>query len=258
MERLTNEQQVVTDRVIAEESAKREHLVVYLSGAHAYGFPSPDSDVDLKCIHIAPTEAIVGFNLPTMTFDRAEILDGVEMDYTSNELGAALRGILSGNGNFLERVLGDSIIGEPTPALLTLRPLAKAALSRNYHAHYRGFATSQMKELAAKPTVKKLLYVLRTAVTGTHLMTTGELETDLRKLGPLYHLGDIAPLIEAKRKGERVGASAELLDEWTPRLPKVFSALDRARDASVLPVAAPDEAVLALEKWMIAARRERF
>ena len=44
---LSPHQRAVGDRVIVEESAKREHLVVYLSGAHAYGFPSPDSDLDL-------------------------------------------------------------------------------------------------------------------------------------------------------------------------------------------------------------------
>src|ERR1700746_3370175 len=34
---LTSHQRVIGDRVIAEESTKREHLVIYLSGAHAYG-----------------------------------------------------------------------------------------------------------------------------------------------------------------------------------------------------------------------------
>ena len=43
---------------------------------------------------------------PPPTVDRAEIIDGVEIDYTSNELAHALAGILGGNGNFLERVLG--------------------------------------------------------------------------------------------------------------------------------------------------------
>ena len=53
--------------------------------------------------------------------------------------------------------------------------------------------------------------MLRTALTGTHLLTTGELETDLRTLAPVYGLGDIGPLVEAKRAGERASASAELL-----------------------------------------------
>jgi RNA repair pathway DNA polymerase beta family len=48
---LTEHQARVADRVLDEEATRREHLVVSLSGAHAYGFPSPDSDLDLKCVH---------------------------------------------------------------------------------------------------------------------------------------------------------------------------------------------------------------
>ena len=44
---LTNKQYAVMMRVLGEEQSRREHVVVYLSGAHAYGFPSPDSDLDL-------------------------------------------------------------------------------------------------------------------------------------------------------------------------------------------------------------------
>ena len=39
-------QRAAADRLLDEESAKRSHLVVSLSGAHAYGFPSPDSDLN--------------------------------------------------------------------------------------------------------------------------------------------------------------------------------------------------------------------
>lgn len=38
---LTAEQSAVMKRELDEEEARREHVVVYLSGAHAYGFPSP-------------------------------------------------------------------------------------------------------------------------------------------------------------------------------------------------------------------------
>lgn len=34
------------------------------------------------------------------------IIDGVEIDYSSNELRDVLFGILKGNGNYLERILG--------------------------------------------------------------------------------------------------------------------------------------------------------
>jgi predicted nucleotidyltransferase len=254
---LSAHQRAIGDRVIAEENAKREHLVVYLSGAHAYGFPSPDSDLDLKCIHVAPTAALVGFAPPTPTFDRAEVIEGVEIDYTSNELAHALGGVLGGNGNFLERVLGRTAL-ETSADLEALRPLAQAAVSRRYHRHYRGFAASQQKALEQTPTVKKLLYVLRTALTGIHLLRTGELETDLQLLAPKYDLGDIGPLIEAKRKGERVEANPALLAEWQPRLAAITSGIDRARDESPLPEEPTPGSIAALESWLVATRKARF
>src|SRR3954462_3807698 len=103
---LSLHQRAIGDRAIAEESAKREHLVVSLSGAHAYGFASPDSDLDLKAIHIAPTRALVGLGHAPSDANRMEVIEGVEIDYTSNELSGALRGMLKGNGNYLERILG--------------------------------------------------------------------------------------------------------------------------------------------------------
>src|SRR5690349_2056011 len=52
----------VARRWLVERERERRHLVIYLSGAHAYGFPSPDSDLDLKCVHIAPTAELVGLS----------------------------------------------------------------------------------------------------------------------------------------------------------------------------------------------------
>src|ERR1700739_3042238 len=95
---LSVEQKNVMARVLAEEEARREHVVVYLSGAHAYGFPSPDSDLDLKAVHVATTADLLGLSAPPPTFDRAEIIGGIEIDYTSSELAHALAGMLAGNG----------------------------------------------------------------------------------------------------------------------------------------------------------------
>lgn len=252
---LTPHQRAVAERVLAEESARREHVVVYLSGAHAYGFPSPDSDLDLKAIHIAPTRALLGFEPPVLTFDRAEVIDGVEIDYTSNELANVLSGVLQGNGNFLERVLGRTTF---TASLLLeeLRPLVRASLSRRVHKHYRGFASSQLRFLERDPIVKKVLYVLRTALTGTHLLRSGELETDLTRLLDEHGFADARELVVAKRAGERTAADPALLDAWRPRLATALGALDQALGKSVLPDEPPNAA--ALEAWLIEARRRRL
>ena len=252
---LTPAQRAVTGRVVDEEQARREHLVVYLSGAHAYGFPSPDSDLDLKAIHVADTAELLGFEAPAPTVDRAEIIDGVEVDYTSNELAHALAGILAGNGNFIERLLGRMT---PYASSLTeeLRPLVQRALSRRVHRHYGGFARNQLRFLEKEPTAKKLLYVLRTTLTGVHLLETGELEADLSVLMGDYGASDAATLIERKRAGERVGLEPALLEAWRPRIDALLARLDTARARSPLPEAPPNEDEL--RAWLLAVRRSRF
>jgi predicted nucleotidyltransferase len=255
MERVTDEQKAVMLRVLREEEARREHLVVYLSGAHAYGFPSPDSDLDLKAIHIANTADLVGFEVPAPTVDRAEVIDGVEIDYTSNELGPVLAGVLEGNGNFIERVLGRTI-PLASPLLEEARRIVRAALSRRVHRHYRGFAQNQVRGLERKPTAKKLLYVLRTALTGIHLLETGELEPDLSAIMNRYGIPDAAALIERKRAGERTGIDPTLLDGWRPRIETLFARLDLAQQNSPLPDEPrnPEE----VRAWLLRVRRSRF
>lgn len=254
-ELLTPAQRTIMDRVLDEESARREHVVIYLSGAHAYGFPSPDSDLDLKCMHVARTADLLGFDPVSPTADRAEIIDGVEIDYTSNELAHALSGILAGNGNFLERVLGRTALRESS-VLAELRPLARAALSRRVHRHYRGFASNQRGFLAKEPTAKKLLYVLRTACTGIHLLTTGELEADLTRMMDRYDLKGAAALVDRKKAGERVAVDPQLVEAWNPRLDALFARLDAARDASALPEDPPN--VREVRDWLLHVRRARF
>jgi hypothetical protein len=252
---LTQHQQKVMQRVLEEEQARREHVVVYLSGAHAYGFPSPDSDLDLKAIHVARTEDLLGLDTPVPTADRAEVIDGVEIDYTSNELSHALTGMLSGNGNFLERVLGRMSVLR-SPLLDELRALAQGSLSRRVHRHYRGFAKNQLHFLQVEPTAKKLLYVLRTTLTGIHLLETGALEPDLTQTMNAYGVADTAALIERKRAGERVGLDPELLDLWRPRIDALLARLDAARERSLLPEEPRNEREI--RQWLLHVRRSRF
>jgi predicted nucleotidyltransferase len=252
---LTEAQRTIMARILAEEEGRREHVVVYLSGAHAYGFPSPDSDLDLKAIHVAKTADLLGFEVPSPTVDRAEVLEGVEIDYTSNELAHALSGILGGNGNFLERVLG-RMVPYASTLLSELRPLAKRSLSRRVHRHYRGFALNQLRFAEKEPTAKKLLYVLRTALTGIHLLATGELEPDLTRLMDSYGLADAASLVERKRAGERVGLDPGLLETWRPRVHALFERLDASLERSPLPPDPPNESEL--REWLLAVRKSRL
>ena len=258
LDMLAPHQRPPAERALAIECEKRRHIVVYVSGAHAYGFPSPDSDVDLKCVHLMPTRRLVGLAAPKQAADRFEVIDGVDIDYTSNELGPVISGIIAGNGNYIERILGHCAAAD-SPELHELRPLVRAVLSRKVYRHYAGFARNQFS-LAFKDedvAAKKVLYVLRTALTGIHLMRTRALVTDVRELLDDYRdLGDARALIERKRVGERVTLLAATAERWRDRLAELLDRLDEARDQSLLPV--EPENVEPLGEWLLAVRQANW
>lgn len=249
---MTPEQQRVAERVVAEVGRDRQVLVLSLCGAHAYGFASIDSDLDLKGVWQAPTESLLGLRDAPGAIDRQEWIEGVEVDLTLNELTQVVRGLLKGNGNMLERVLDPAplLAGE---GLAELRELVVENLSKRSHAHYRGFAHSQKLAVdPVAPKAKKLLYVLRTCLTGTHLLETGEVIPDLVALAPIYGFDEVPELVEIKRSAE-LGV---LPDAWCERVPRLieraFARLDQAFEASSLPM--EPEAAGRLERWLIDRR----
>jgi predicted nucleotidyltransferase len=250
---LTAHQAQIASRVLAEEGARRRHVVVSLSGAHAYGFPSPDSDLDLKAVHSEPAARLLGLRPPSPHFDRMEVIEGVEVDYSSNEIGAVLSALLSGNGNYFERFLG-AISLEGASELDELRPLVRGALSKKIYRHYGGFARGQLREWEKSGfrSAKKLLYVLRTTLTGTHLLRTGEVVTDVTLLLDRYGFSEARELIDAKRRGERTELLPEISERWKLALGRSFEALDAALAASTLPDDPPNEHEL--DAWLVAFR----
>jgi predicted nucleotidyltransferase len=251
-------QRAAAGRALDEASALRRHLVVSLSGGHAYGFPSPDSDLDLKAVHVAPTESLLGLSPPASNApDRIEVLDGVEIDYSSNELQPVLVGILQGNGNFIERILSRFVL-RSSPDHAALRELVARSLSRRIHRHYRGFATGQLREWEKDGfrSAKKLLYVLRTTLTGTHALLTGVVETDVTLLLEEHGLSTARELVEAKRRGERSELPAELAERWRKDVGRAFEVLDGALARSALPEDPPN--VRELETWLLELRRRSF
>jgi predicted nucleotidyltransferase len=254
---LTPHQRAVAERVLDEEGGRRRHLVVSLSGAHAYGFASPDSDLDLKAIHVAPTRALLGLHPASTETERMEVLDGVEIDYTSNELAGALRGILKGNGNYIERILGH-LQPRGSAELEALKPLVAASLSRRAFHHYRGFSSSQLQEFerGGARSAKRLLYVLRTALTGAHLLISGRLITDVTLLLDEHGFREAQELLDIKKSGEKAGIAVEDAPRWRVVAQRAFQVLDDALARSPLPEAPPNAD--ALDAWLVELRRSAW
>src|SRR3954469_15023331 len=76
-------------------------LFATISGAHLYGFPSPDSDYDLRGAHVLPLEAVVGLEVPDETLEESRVIDGLEMDIVSHDVKKFFGLLLRKNGYVL-------------------------------------------------------------------------------------------------------------------------------------------------------------
>src|SRR5712664_3814411 len=77
-------------------------LFVTLSGSHLYGFSSPDSDVDLRGVHILPVREVVGLHKGKETIDFIRTQDDLEMDLVTHDVRKFFKLLLGKNGNVLE------------------------------------------------------------------------------------------------------------------------------------------------------------
>ena len=177
-------------------------LFVTLSGAHLYGFPSANSDFDLRGVHVLPTSQLIGLDMPeethTLMYDR----DGLEMDLVTHDARKFFLMMLKPNGYVLEQLLSPLVL-HALPAHEQLKAIGQACITRHHARHYLGFAKGQW-DLYAKGTprrVKPLLYVFRVLLTGIHLMRGGGLQADLSLLNQEFKLPYLTDLISLKREG---------------------------------------------------------
>jgi predicted nucleotidyltransferase len=56
-----------------------------ISGAHLYGFPSPDSDYDLRGAHVLPLENVWSLEVRDETVQDSRVMEGLEMDIVSHD-----------------------------------------------------------------------------------------------------------------------------------------------------------------------------
>jgi predicted nucleotidyltransferase len=174
---------------------------VTVSGAHLYGFPSVDSDVDLRGVHVLSLEEVIGLRHGPATLRRGGLRQGVELDLVSHDLAMFADLLLKPNGAVVEQLLSPLLVhgGDLYVELLALAP---GCLTRHHCHHYIGFANGQWKLFLSTGELKPALYTLRVLLTGIHLMRTGEVVADLRHLYEDYDLPYVPDLIEAKRTGE--------------------------------------------------------
>ncbi|MGF1486139.1 MAG: DNA polymerase beta superfamily protein [Prochloraceae cyanobacterium] len=184
-------------------------LFTTISGAHLYGFPSPDSDFDLRGVHILPVQEVVGLNEIKETIEVNKIQDNLEIDLVTQDLKKFFNLLLGRNGNVLEQLYSPLIL-QTTPEHEELKSIANNCITRYHAYHYLGFAKSQWKLFTKAETkkIKPLLYVYRVLLTGIYLMNEGIVEANLNVLNQEFKLSYLDDLI-AKKLAEQEKTTIE-------------------------------------------------
>src|ERR1700754_4470679 len=85
-------------------------LFATVSGAHLYGFPSPDSDFDLRGVHVLPAKEVLGLKVGPETIEVAGDRDGLEMDLVTHDARKFFELLLKKNGYVLEQLYSPLVL----------------------------------------------------------------------------------------------------------------------------------------------------
>lgn len=219
-------------------------LFVTISGAHLYGFPSPDSDIDLRGAHVLPLREVIGLKALHETYEsHGNYVDGIEVDCVTHDLCKYLHLVTKKNGYVLEQIFSPLVIHDEGH-LDELRALAHGAITKHVVHHYLGFFRTQEKLVLKDeaPTAKAVLYLYRVVMTGLHLLRTREVETNLGTLNEQdFKLPFIPDLIARKVEGTEKGRlDPGERDRFVKEAKKLEEQLQPAADASGLPEEVPN------------------
>jgi predicted nucleotidyltransferase len=221
-------------------------LFVTISGAHLYGFPSPDSDYDLRGVHVLPVREVVGLTTGNETITSTGLHDGLEMDLVTHDAKKFFGLMLKKNGYVLEQLFSPLIV-HATPEHEELKALGRQCITRHHSHHYFGFAETQWKlfEKENPRRVKPLLYVYRVLLTGIYLMQSGVIEANLLKLNERYRLPYVDDLVARKLAGPEKSALPDADVEFHHReYDRLRDELQTASDNSTLPESSPAQPAL--------------
>ena len=236
-------------------------LFATISGAHLYGFPSPDSDYDLRGAHVLPLEDVIGLEVRDETVQSSRVIEGLEMDIVTHDARKFFGLLLKKNGYVLEQLFSPLVV-HASPEHAELKEIARhgpnrGVITKHHSHHYFGFAETEwrlfLKESPRK--VKPLLYVYRVLLTGIHLMRTGRVEANLTALNEDARLPFISDLVARKVAGPE---RATLDDADVPfhegQYQKLRTELQAAHEASSLPELPGEEARRALNDLLVRVR----
>lgn len=230
---------MIPHELLLKQAHEHPYPLVFatVSGAHLYGFPSPDSDFDLRGVHLLPPDQLLGLDVGEETIEKSGVRDGLEMDLVTHDAKKFFHLMLRKNGYVLEQLLSPLVVFT-SPEHEELKALARDCITRHHVHHYLGFAATQWKLFRKEnpPRVKPLLYVYRVLLTGIHLMRSGEVEANLLALNATARLRYIDDLVAQKlSRPEKSRLGAADVEFHEREFSRLVSELESAGEVTTLP-----------------------
>ena len=240
--------ELVRDPRLLAQAAEHPHPLLFaiVSGAHLYGFPSPDSDYDLRGSHVLPLPEVLGLDKPEETITRSHVRDGIEVDLATHDVRKFFTLLLRNNGYVLEQLYSPLVV-TTTPEHEELKAIAQGCITRTCFHHYAGFARNQWQLFAKESPhrVKPLLYVYRVLLTGIRLLRTGEVNANLLECNASVGLPYIDELVARKVAGPEKSVLADVDFAFHEgEVSRLLGELEDAAASSHLPVAPTSRAAL--------------
>ncbi len=206
--------QIAIDLHELEEIAHNRTKTLFIScvGSHMWGMNSPESDIDLVMINIAPTRSLLrGEKIMPTVHQQITYRGGEIYDTLGWEIGHLINQLIKGNVNAIWYVTSPLLVN-PSIIQEELSALVRANLSRQTYHSIKGMAQSQIKseEKPAKiPRIAGKGYrtALRTINFGIELLLGGKI-----CFVPVLHTPEAEEVMEKLQQLDKAYACSLLPD----------------------------------------------
>jgi hypothetical protein len=240
-----------TLRMIDSKWLKQYCLFACVSGAHSFGWVTPQSDLDVRFVVLTPIGQLVSpffRHLPhEWTTTKAENIDAVEYPIQH------YLGLLSkGNGNAVDNLF-EPKLAEQEKEVMSLQQIVKENIHKGFINHCLGYSISIKKDFENPQRIEKygvqklLLCRYRVLLQGFNLIN-GRIDFNLPRLLAKYPTnfgkGILNSYINGLQTEETVAQQA--IDETT----KIHYELAETLDSSDLPSFHHSNIIICLDRWI--------
>ncbi len=219
---------------LLEQERKIEILLACETGSRAWGFPSPDSDYDVRIIYRHEQDWYITLKNKK---DSLEIMDG-DLDITGWELKKALLLLYKSNASLMERLQSPIIYQKNDSFVEQANRLAKDCFSPIACMHHYLSMSKKFTELVTTQSdsrLKDYFYALRTTLCGHWIATKNEIPPiefnkmfDLLPDGVYERISELLQLKSTQPESFTIPSDSLLnnwLEETTTSNQKVFQSL---------------------------------